>query len=171
MSAREILDRAKAMGLVLQIEGDSLLCSPADGVPEDLLAEIREHKAQIMALLVAPAALQVGEQEVHGSGLIRCTAEGRYEIEDAFGRLHGIRHSLQSARALAANIKGLRPELKARVEPDATPWVAPRPDERADFFSVRTMSPWRARSGLGPVANKPRAILRYGNAKRLGVKR
>jgi hypothetical protein len=103
---------------------------------------------------------------VHGCGLIRCTGQDRYEIEDAFGGQHGIRHDLKAARALAANIKGPRPEpQRAESTEDAMPWIVPR-DQRP--MPNERMSPWRQRHELGPSRPAPKVVLQYANAKRFG---
>ena len=52
MTARTILDRAKAAGLSLRVDGTALVCSPASKATQELLAEIWAHKAELMALLV-----------------------------------------------------------------------------------------------------------------------
>ncbi|HZA24387.1 MAG TPA: hypothetical protein VFA32_17605 [Dehalococcoidia bacterium] len=51
MLAVEILDAFKKLGISAYVEGDKLFCEPGSLLPPDLKPEIREHKAEIMALL------------------------------------------------------------------------------------------------------------------------
>ena len=54
--AQAILKRARKLGLTLGVEGDRIAIAPARLCPPALLAEVREHKPAVMALLEAKAA-------------------------------------------------------------------------------------------------------------------
>ena len=51
--AQAILTRARNLGLTLCVEGERIAIAPARLCPPDLLAEFREHKPAVMALLEA----------------------------------------------------------------------------------------------------------------------
>jgi hypothetical protein len=51
MLAAEILDTFKKLGISAYVEDGKLFCEPGSLLPPDLKPEIREHKAEIMALL------------------------------------------------------------------------------------------------------------------------
>ena len=55
MSAAAALARAHAAGVVLEVEGGNLRLRGAEKPPADLLAELRTHKAEVVALLTADA--------------------------------------------------------------------------------------------------------------------
>ena len=54
MQAAEILTALQDVGATAWISGDKLLVEPRSRVPDDLVPEIKSHKAEIMALLPAP---------------------------------------------------------------------------------------------------------------------
>jgi hypothetical protein len=54
--AQAILARAKNLGLTLDVEGDRIAIAPARLCPPDLLAEFRQHKPALIALLEAKSA-------------------------------------------------------------------------------------------------------------------
>ncbi len=51
MTAAEVLDRLTALGITAQTSGEKLLLEPGSKVPPDLLAEVRQHKADLLTLL------------------------------------------------------------------------------------------------------------------------
>ena len=51
--------RLSTLGVVAKVVGTALRLSPASKVPPDLLAEVRTHKAELLALLTAPVAAVV----------------------------------------------------------------------------------------------------------------
>ena len=53
MSARALLDAAAAEGLTLGVEGGNLVIETDRDPPAELLAELREHKGELLALLLA----------------------------------------------------------------------------------------------------------------------
>jgi len=54
--AKAILSRARSMGLSLSVEGNRIAIAPARLCSPDLLAEFREHKPALLALLEGQAA-------------------------------------------------------------------------------------------------------------------
>ena len=159
MTARTILDRAKAAGLSLRTDGNALVCSPASKATQELLAEIRAHKAELMALLVEPApvyptTLEPGERELVGEAgaWVTYSAElDRYCAYDGQGVLQGFRRSLVEARELALTVKPLPPPRVLRKPPP------PLAHEGPTFKELR--QPW-------PPHKRPRAVYAYANAKR-----
>lgn len=53
MSTTELLDRARAAGLILEPRSEKLRVRGADPLPADLLGELRAHKAEILSRLIA----------------------------------------------------------------------------------------------------------------------
>lgn len=51
MTAAEILSELEARQIELAVTGDRLRFRPAAAVPEDLLTELREHKAELIELV------------------------------------------------------------------------------------------------------------------------
>jgi len=51
MGARDLLDRLAGAGLSVTVRGDSLVISPWAAVPIELLAELRDYKPALVALL------------------------------------------------------------------------------------------------------------------------
>ena len=47
----QILQRAQRLGIVLEAQGDRLIYQPASKTPPDLVDELRDHKAEILAHL------------------------------------------------------------------------------------------------------------------------
>ena len=54
MTAAEVLVRLSAMGITAWTSGEKLLLEPGSKVPPELLAEVREHKAEVLTLLIEP---------------------------------------------------------------------------------------------------------------------
>ena len=48
MTATEILDRFKELGVSIQLDGDKVRVAPRSLVPVDLMAEAKAHKAEIV---------------------------------------------------------------------------------------------------------------------------
>lgn len=55
-NVQAILARARTLGLTLCVEGDRIAIAPARLCPPDLLAEVRDYKPAVMALLEAKSA-------------------------------------------------------------------------------------------------------------------
>ena len=53
MTAAAVLARLDALGVAVVARGDSLTIRPASAVPSALLAEMKVHKAEVLALLAA----------------------------------------------------------------------------------------------------------------------
>jgi hypothetical protein len=53
MSAATMLGRLYDLGVTPRVDGDVLRLRPASAVPADLLAELRAHKVEVLALLAA----------------------------------------------------------------------------------------------------------------------
>jgi len=51
MRAARLLVAARAAGLSLQIDGENLIVEADRDLPAELIAELREHKAELMAVL------------------------------------------------------------------------------------------------------------------------
>ena len=51
LNAAELLDRAAAIGLEIFLAGNRVKVRAPQQPPDDLLAELRQHKAEMMALL------------------------------------------------------------------------------------------------------------------------
>ena len=51
MTAEEVLSELRARHVELAVVGDRLRFRPATAVPEDLLTELREHKAEVIELV------------------------------------------------------------------------------------------------------------------------
>ena len=56
MLAAEILDTFKKLGITARVSGDKLIVEPGSKLLPDLKPEIRQRKAEIMALLFQPNA-------------------------------------------------------------------------------------------------------------------
>ena len=54
MPAHEVLTQLHSLGISVEARGDSLVVKPASLVPVELKGEIRQHKADILALLAPP---------------------------------------------------------------------------------------------------------------------
>ena len=130
MTARAVLDRAKAAGLSLRTEGDALVCSPANKATEALLADIRTHKPGLMQLLgepaVYPTSLEPGQRLKVGYAEIHLVADvDRYAVTDWSGRAVGYRQTLAEAIALA---QAQSPEPPPRIRPKPPPMALAMPD-------------------------------------------
>lgn len=51
MDARVILDKLSNLGITMVKNGDKLRFEPGSRVPDDLVSEIRQHKAELLACL------------------------------------------------------------------------------------------------------------------------
>jgi hypothetical protein len=56
MKAAEILAALKQLGITAYVKGDKLICEPGSKLPAVLKPEIREHKGEIMALVLEEKA-------------------------------------------------------------------------------------------------------------------
>jgi hypothetical protein len=56
MQAAEILSTLHRLGITAYTNGDKLVCEPGSKLPPDLIPEIRQHKAELMALICQPNA-------------------------------------------------------------------------------------------------------------------
>lgn len=55
MAVKELLTRAEELGVKLAVKGDKLAMKAMTAPPQDFLDSIRQHKAEVMAMLSAPA--------------------------------------------------------------------------------------------------------------------
>src|SRR4030088_2059512 len=55
MNAQRLIEDAHAAGLSFEIEGDDLIVEVDGDLPPALIAELREHKAELMAVLASKA--------------------------------------------------------------------------------------------------------------------
>ena len=60
MRATELLNELKARGVVLQALGDRLRVGPRDRVPQELIAELRAHKSELLDLFGKPVRTPAG---------------------------------------------------------------------------------------------------------------
>jgi hypothetical protein len=51
MNAAHLLKNARAAGLSLEIDGENLIVEADRDLPAELIAELREHKTELMAIL------------------------------------------------------------------------------------------------------------------------
>lgn len=56
MDTAAVLDSLQGLGVTIEVQGDRLRFWPQSAVGAELLDEMRLHKAELMALLTAPAA-------------------------------------------------------------------------------------------------------------------
>ena len=54
MIAQRLIDDARAAGLSIEVEGGDLIVEADRDPPAGLLAELRQHKAELIAVLVPP---------------------------------------------------------------------------------------------------------------------
>ena len=54
MAAVELLERLGACGVSVSLDRDELVLRPGNKVPSDLLPALRQHKAELIALLACP---------------------------------------------------------------------------------------------------------------------
>ena len=54
MDANAVMDRLAELGVVASAAGGKLLLEPGSKVPPDLLAQVKEHKVEILARLTRP---------------------------------------------------------------------------------------------------------------------
>ena len=58
MGATELLDQLGACGVSVRVDRDELVLRPADKVPSGLLTQVRQQKAELIALLAEPASAE-----------------------------------------------------------------------------------------------------------------
>lgn len=53
MNATEILEKLEAMGIevTISVDGDKLRLNPGESIPTELLAEVKQHKAELIKIL------------------------------------------------------------------------------------------------------------------------
>jgi hypothetical protein len=88
MIAQRLIEDARAAGLSMEVEGGDLIVEADRDPPPELLAELRQHKAELIAFLIPPvpaAALPYPESDdlaeraalvEYGAGVPRAWAEG-----------------------------------------------------------------------------------------------
>ena len=74
MTAQAVLNDLQALRVTLEARGDRLRFHPRDAVGTDLLARLREHKAELLAILSAPATTTPTAAD---SGLFQFCPHGR----------------------------------------------------------------------------------------------
>ena len=53
MNAATVLARLRDLGIIAEVRGGGLALRPASAIPGELLAELKEHKTELLALLAA----------------------------------------------------------------------------------------------------------------------
>jgi hypothetical protein len=87
MIAQRLIEEARAVGLSIEVEGGDLIVEADCDPPAELLAELRQHKAELLAVLIPPvtdsaSTLQPSDLDEraaiveYGSGVPRRWAEG-----------------------------------------------------------------------------------------------
>jgi hypothetical protein len=85
MSARSLLDNCRVAGLSIEVDGGDLIVEADGDPPPSLLAELRQHKAEVIAFLIPPvpsAPLPVDDLDERaaiieaGAGVPKRWAEG-----------------------------------------------------------------------------------------------
>jgi hypothetical protein len=139
--AIDLLHQVTEAGGTVGLEGDMLRLSAPEPLPDDLLARVRQHKAEIVALLAA------GELADNAAPVVQSV--GRLPREIA----HGVHAILSPDRA-----RGIAPQRWPRVQRDAARLVEGGWLERAlalgwtaaDLFGCDRRAPWHRldRAGL-----------------------
>ena len=98
MTAAAVLARLRDLGVTAEARGDRLALRPASAVPSDLLADLRQHKADLLTLLAVPANDPAPVfAELAGACETRTAAlAGAYDAPDA----------LDDRAAIAAEVPG-----------------------------------------------------------------
>jgi hypothetical protein len=87
MIAQRLIEEARAVGLSIEVEGGDLIVEADCDPPAELLAELRQHKAELLAVLIPPvtdsaSTLQPSDLDEraaiveYGAGVPRRWAEG-----------------------------------------------------------------------------------------------
>jgi hypothetical protein len=144
-AALDLLQAVSAAGGLIRLEGDTLQLAAPEPLPDELRAHLREHKAEVVALLSAaePANEVVlqGESGHDLAGLPREIADGVHAILSADGA------------------RGIPPQRWPRVESDAARLVEGGWLERAlalgwtavDLFGCDRRAPWHRLDRAGFV--------------------
>jgi hypothetical protein len=78
MTTRDLLARCRTLGIALAAASDGALTWEADtDPPAELLAELREHKAELLALLSTPAGVPTGPAPSPAAQLFFADETGR----------------------------------------------------------------------------------------------
>ena len=97
MNAAEILDRATAAGIELTLYGDRVKLRAPQQPPVDLLEAMRQHKAELLALLDTRPRRYSYRFRLHGNegGGLYLTDEPNMErVRDCLARRYGDRLAL-----------------------------------------------------------------------------
>ena len=71
MIARRLIEDARAAGLSIEVDGNDLIVEADGDLPPELIAELRQHKAEVVALLLpTPGRPARGESDAIGDPVI-----------------------------------------------------------------------------------------------------
>ena len=76
MNAHRLIEDARAAGLSFEVEDGDLMVEAERDPPDALIAELREHKAELIAVLAAPA-LETAPCRSARRSVASATAAGR----------------------------------------------------------------------------------------------
>jgi len=85
MDATEVLNRLTELGITARTSGEKLLLEPGSKVPADLMAEVREHKADIVSHLRRQTELIDLPFPIGYGGLPSAQVEAAEAVMDKFG--------------------------------------------------------------------------------------
>jgi hypothetical protein len=71
MIARRLIEDARAAGLSIEVDGNDLIVEGDGNLPPELIAELRRHKAEVVALLLStPGRPAGGESDALGEPVV-----------------------------------------------------------------------------------------------------
>ena len=85
MTAAAVLSRLHGLGVVVVARGESLALRPASAVPAALLAEVKLHKAGVLAMLATAAPEQAAGASPVDHTIIVCAVPVRVSVRRARG--------------------------------------------------------------------------------------
>jgi hypothetical protein len=69
--AQRLIEDARAAGLSIEVDGDDLIVEADGDLPPELIAGLRQHKAEVVALLLpTPGRSAVGESDALGEPVV-----------------------------------------------------------------------------------------------------
>ena len=90
MTAAAVLSRLHGLGVVVVARGESLALRPASAVPAALLAEVKLHKAGVLALLATAAPEQAAGTSPVDHAIIVCAVPVRVAVMFDQGAVAGV---------------------------------------------------------------------------------